>query len=325
MDTCQKQPTSGAANSEVKCLSAMPTATAKNTAKQADLFMSACWDGDTQKVLTMLKAGFDVDHQHPKPLTFAARLQDSKLTGLMYASIQGHTEVVEMLLARGADIRVQSKLRNTALSFAAPLGRTAIVEALLSRGADPDDTFTAGFGVFSVLHQACHNGHMETVKALIAKGADVSLDKYGSPLQAAAEVGHVGIIQELLRAGALPNSPKRKPIITAAAAGRDKVVRLLLSAGADIDCTDTWGMTPLMWAARNGRVATVKLLLTKKARLDILSDSLGQGTLTALGFAEREGHLDVVRLLKQAGAGQKQETPKPFKVRVRRGGEWITE
>jgi ankyrin repeat protein len=83
-------------------------------------------------------------------------------------------------------------------------------------------------------------------------------------------------------------------------------------------------MTPLMWAARNGRVATVKLLLAKQARLDVLSGDLSQGKLTALGFAEQAKHADIVRLLKQAGATQTREAPKSFKVRIRRGGEWIT-
>lgn len=287
--------------------------------------MSACWDGDTKKVLAMLKAGFDVDHQHRKPLPFATHLQDSKLTGLMYASIQGHTEVAEMLFAHGADVRVESKLRNTALGYAASLGRTAIVEALLSRGADPDDTFTVGLGVFSVLYLACDNGHKETVKVLISRGADVTLDEYGCPLLVAARNGHLGIIRELLRAGAPPSTPKRKPIIAAAAVGCDKAVQLLLSAGADINCTDSWGMTPLMWAARHGRVSTTKFLLSKQAQLDLLSDRLSNGRLTALGFAERDGHAEIVRLLRQAGATQTKEAPKSFKVRVKRGGVWVTE
>ena len=303
----------------------MTGAANKSISKQADSFMSACWAGENLKVFKFLKAGFNVNHQQRKPLPFATELRDSKLTGLMYAAVQGHTDIARILLNRDADIRVRSKLRNTALGFAASLGRTAIVKELLSRGADPDDTFSIGFGVFSVLHQASHNGHLDVVKALIAHGADVNALKFGYPLQAAAEIGNVGIVRELLRAGAIPNPTKSKPIITAAATGCEKIVRILLSAGADIDCTDSWGMTPLMWAARNGRVATVKLLLTKKARVDVLSGNLSQGELTALGFAKQARHSAVVRLLKQAGATRAQQASKPFEVRIRRGGKWITE
>ncbi len=270
----------------------------KRRSSHADEFMAACWEGRLKEVEKLFRGGMNVNLRHSKLLPFAPKLQDARLTGLMYAAIQGHTEVAHFLMCHGADVLMQSKLGNTALAYAAPLGRRKIVEELLSRGADPDDTFTAGFGVFSVLHQACHNGHLETARALISRGADVRAVKFGNPLQAAAEVGSLEMVRELLMAGANADPPTMKPLIAAAARGHDPVVKELLSAGANPDATDTWGMTALMWAARNGRASTVKLLIAHGANLHAVSGNLSYGKLTALEFAEKEHHAEVVRILR---------------------------
>jgi len=286
--------------------------------------MSACWDGRLKDVEQLVKRGVNVNLRHRKPLPFAPRLQDARLTGLMYTAIQGHTEVAHFLMSHGANVLIESKLRNTALGYAAPLGRTEIVEELLSRGADPDDTVTLGFGVFSVLHQACQNGHLETAKALIAHAADVNMVKFGNALHAAADAGCSAIVRKLLRVGADPDPSKNKPLIAAAARGHNQIVEELLSAGADADATDTWGMTPLMWAARNGRASTVTLLVAHGAKLDAVSGNLSYGNLTALEFADREHHAEVVRILRSGGARPRLEKPKAYNMRIRRGGEWVT-
>ncbi len=302
----------------------MRSQTKRPRSSHADEFMAACWEGRLKDIEKLFKGGVDVNLRHSKPLMFAPKPQDAHLTGLMYAAIQGHTDVAHFLMSHGADVLIESKLHNTALAYAAPLGRKKIVEELLSRGADPDDTITAGFGVFSVLHQACHNGHVETARALISHGADVRAVKFGNPLQAAAEVGCLEIVRELLMAGANADPSTMKPLIAAAARGHDLIVKELLSAGANPDATDTWGMTALMWAARNGRASTVKLLIAQGANLHAVAGNLSYGKLTALEFAEKEHHAEVVRILRSGGAKPRVEAPKAYEVRVRRGGEWVT-
>lgn len=51
------------------------------------------------------------------------------------------------------------------------------------------------------LHNAANNGHIEVVKHLIKKEADVNVvDKYGrSPLHDAAKHGHIEVVEVLLK------------------------------------------------------------------------------------------------------------------------------
>ena len=53
-------------------------------------------------------------------------------TALMLAASNGHTEIVEALLAKGAEVDVKTETGETALIFAAFYGRAEIVEALLA-------------------------------------------------------------------------------------------------------------------------------------------------------------------------------------------------
>ena len=49
-------------------------------------------------------------------------------------------------------------------------------------------------------------------------------------------------------------------LLKAVYSGELLAVKKLLKAGADINCTDLWNKTPLMWAAWNGHTDIVKIL-----------------------------------------------------------------
>jgi ankyrin repeat protein len=85
------------------------------------------------------------------------------------------------------------------------------------------------------------------------------------------------------------------PLSWAAENGHEAVVKLLLAKdGVDPDSKSSSGRTPLSWAAKNGHEAVVKLLLAKDGVDPDSKDSFGQ---TPLSWAAQDGHEAVVKLL----------------------------
>ncbi|KAH7078139.1 hypothetical protein BKA63DRAFT_489625 [Paraphoma chrysanthemicola] len=95
------------------------------------------------------------------------------------------------------------------------------------------------------------------------------------------------------------NTYGRTPLSWAAEIGHKAVVKLLLEKGAEIESEDIEGWTPLLWAAANGHEALVKLLLEEGAKLEPKDSVVGQ---TPLSWAARNGHEAVVKLLLEKGA-----------------------
>ncbi|KAJ7830078.1 ankyrin repeat-containing domain protein [Mycena olivaceomarginata] len=60
----------------------------------------------------------------------------TKEGALHYASLNGHIEVVEFLLERGANFNATDKANNTALHNASARGRTDVVKLLVEHGVD---------------------------------------------------------------------------------------------------------------------------------------------------------------------------------------------
>jgi uncharacterized protein len=86
------------------------------------------------------------------------------------------------------------------------------------------------------LYYASHNGRVETVKLLIAAGADVNKvsAKCLTPLLAASRAGCVEVVKLLIAAGADFNLSQQS-IFWASYEGHVEVVRLLIAAGADVN------------------------------------------------------------------------------------------
>ena len=115
----------------------------------------------------------------------------------------GHPDVVELLLARGADVHARSKnsMANTALHAALAGRDRKSVEVLLGHGADVN---ARQHGGFTALHAAALHGDTELVRLLIAHGADVSIraDSDQTALAMALQKGHQAAVELLRQHGA---------------------------------------------------------------------------------------------------------------------------
>jgi hypothetical protein len=88
------------------------------------------------------------------------------------------------------------------------------------------------------------------------------------------------------------------PLLWAARNGHEAVVKHLVEMGADLESEDDTGKTPLSQAAKDGHEAVVKYLVEKGAELES-KDIYG---LTPLSWAVIDGHKAVVKCLVKKGA-----------------------
>ena len=87
-------------------------------------------------------------------------------------------------------------------------------------------------------------------------------------------------------------------LMFAAREGHIDIVRLLLDRGANINAINDYERTALMWAANTGHTDVVRLLLDRGANINAVD---GDGD-TALMSASESGHTYTVRLLLDRGA-----------------------
>ncbi len=103
----------------------------------------------------------------------------------------------------------------------------------------------------------------------------ITSDKYNTALLSAADDGELQKIRLLITAGAdvnTTNDDGNTPLTLAAWRGHTECVKLLLAApGIDVNLADQYGGSPLCLAAENGHTECVKLLLAAPG-IDVIAD-----------------------------------------------------
>ncbi|MBX2801289.1 MAG: ankyrin repeat domain-containing protein [Myxococcales bacterium] len=249
----------------------------------------------------------------------------SSVRGELAAFLLGRTDA-----PRGAvDLRVDEDFAQ--LLDAAELGERERVEALAADQARVNGM--SGIGRTPLL-VAAEAGHIEIVADLLEAGADPSqADPSGrTPLMAAMETSEAPrIAQALLEAGADPRAvttASETALLAAAAKQRVATLAPLLEAGADIEAVGFMGRNALDRAARWAPTTLVRWLIDEGAAVrplppgkgsDALTAAAGGGRLHTVRFllpladwgesldqalvaATRGAHLDIARMLLDAGA-----------------------
>jgi ankyrin repeat protein len=138
-------------------------------------------------------------------------------TALMTATIEGHVEVVRVLLELGAEVDVESKKGWTALRFAVSMDEAGILRLLLAAGADAN--VADGEGA-TALMQAARENSEESLKALLGagwgRGADPLLkdSRRRTALTIAQGLGHTNIVRLLKEAEAKAAGESPAPAFT---------------------------------------------------------------------------------------------------------------
>ncbi|PIG88196.1 ankyrin repeat-containing protein [Aspergillus arachidicola] len=218
-------------------------------------------------------------------------------TPIMLAAMNGHKEIVELLVHHGADINRQVGGVCYPVLGAIAYGNVDIVEYLLITGVDLDVALD-GFWDYNPLELAAHEGHAEVVKLLLRYGVDPNKS---SALALATSLGKLEAARVLLEAGAnierICTRNQMDALFNAVDRGNATVVSLLIEYGANLERRDNDGMTPLAYAAYFRRPEAAEVLLNHGAKVNALSQGL-----TALSWAIDEGKVPMVKLLLENGA-----------------------
>ncbi|MGW1958397.1 ankyrin repeat domain-containing protein [Streptomyces sp. NPDC001920] len=163
-----------------------------------DQLACAAGNGDVNLVTQLLGDGAEVDTP-----------SSEGRTALDLAACAGHTGVVRVLLAAGADPQQKAGEydESTPLCLAAMHGHRAVVQVLLEAGATTGAQGRMRSTPLVLAATTTESGHPQTVDVLLHHGADINgAMKDKTPLEWAAAFGQVRMLRHLLARGATPTA-----------------------------------------------------------------------------------------------------------------------
>jgi ankyrin repeat protein len=230
-------------------------------------------------------------------------------TALMWAAAESHADVVAGLVEMGANVNAASRAGFTPLVFATTRGDVPSIKTLLKAGANPSVVLASGARPLIV---AMSYGHTAAALALLEGGAEIgSRDRAGNTtLHLAAQGGDMSLVRALIAKGADPNArtPKsmapagarggggggrggvageQTPLMMAARADHEDVMRALVAAGADPALKAQDGTTLLMVAAAGARLKTFTYAYELDPNVDVVTATGNTPMHVAVGMNGR--------------------------------------
>jgi len=218
---------------------------------------------DMSRVKLLLKLGLDVNAKNrktgmPLPIFLAVGDDDKNL--------------LDLLIAYGADINSKDGEGTTVLEYAIRLNKKLAAKLLVEKGAKLDDCD---------LYLAARGNNTELIELLLAKGLDVNAachpsslkilpenEYLSTPLYAAILTDSSEAADVLIDHGAIVNLKKNNnysPLHAAASMRARKTMKLLISRGAKINTKDQEGHTPLYYATKTEDIELQQTLITAGA------------------------------------------------------------
>ncbi|KAI5627678.1 histone-lysine N-methyltransferase EHMT2, partial [Silurus asotus] len=242
----------------------------------------AAKQGEVQRVLLMLMEGIDPVYQPDS---------QNRRSALHAAAQRGLIEICYLLIQAGAKVDAQDKSQRTPLLEAIVNNQVEVTKFLIQSGACVYHVVilhhnnvlyiyiyimiinTEDNGGWTPIIWAAEHKHMDVIRALLNRGADVTLKDKEMNVCAhwASFAGSAEIAELILNAGCpltAINLHGDTPLHIAAREGHIHCVTLFLSRGADIDVVNKEGDTPLSLARPDSPV-WVALQINRKLRRGI--------------------------------------------------------
>lgn len=185
--------------------------------------LQAAESGDAAGVASALDAGADIESR-----------DRHERSALLIAATEDHVDVAQLLVARGADSNALDDRHDTPWLVTGVTGSVSMLEALLP--AAPDLTIRNRYGGVSVI-PASERGHVDYVRRVVQTGIDVNHVN---------DLGWTALLEAvILGDGSEPYQ---------------KIVGILLDAGADQSIGDHDGLAALQHAESKGQTQVAQIL-----------------------------------------------------------------
>jgi len=253
-------------------------------------------DGDLDNVKLLLEN--NTKEKIKTYVEYKSKLGDSPLH---LASINGHLEIMKLLIFHGADVNSKNNSGNTPLIWASKFGYLNIVKLLIDNNAHVNSKNNYGNTPLIIAKKNNHldivnyisgvelliyltNRDLKQAKALFENTADIDTqhkDKRGNTvLHLASSKGYLEIAKLFIDKKNLDINVKNNngytPLHSAAEGGHLDVIIYLIDNNADINIKNSDGDTAILLAIQNSHFNIVKYLFDNK---DVINLTYGYSAL----------------------------------------------